>query len=327
MAFEFNLVSVVIPCFRQARFLEACLRSLQAQTWPYWEAIVIDDGSPDDTQQVLARMALSEPRLRSVAQRNQGVCAARNTGLALAKGEFVQFLDADDLIETDKLRWQVAALRRYSDASLVYGDALYFDDSDPTRRSYALDLSPNAYNWIQVEATKQVSTLEKSLIRNPFPVCAPLVRRASLESVGAFDVLLTHCEDWELWIRLASSQHKFAYQPHDNTLALIRAHPSSVSNDTTGMNAGAARMWRLSLNYLIDKHLRRLALIGAATPLGRLSQNDVLGALQVFDDADLSFSERQVVALARFFLGTTTGRRLAPIARRLLPWRMAYLLY
>ena len=327
MVFEFDLVSVVIPCFRQARFLESCLRSLQSQTWPHWEAIVIDDGSPDETQQVLAHMAADEPRLRSGAQVNRGVCAARNIGLSLAKGEFVQFLDADDLIESDKLRWQVAALRRRLDASLVFGDALYFDDSDPSRRSFAFDLSPDACNWIQAEATKQMPALDKALVRNPFPVCAPLVRRASIESVGPFDVSLTHCEDWELWIRLAASQHKFAYEPRDNTQALIRAHAISMSRDRSSMDAGAARMWLRALDYLTDARLRRLALIGAATPLGRLAPIEVLKALQVFSSANLRFAERFVVAVARFFLGTAAGRRLAPVARRLLPWRWACLLH
>ena len=314
MVFEFDRVSVVIPCFRQARFLEACLRSLQSQTWPHWEAIVIDDGSPDETQQVLAHMAADEPRLRSGAQVNRGVCAARNIGLSLAKGEFVQFLDADDLIESDKLRWQVAALRRRLDASLVFGDALYFDDSDPCRRSFAFDLSPDACNWIQAEATKQMPALDKALVRNPFPVCAPLVKRASIESVGPFDVSLNHREGLELWIRLAASQHKFAYEPRDNTQALIRAHATSMSRDRSSMDAGAARMWLRALDYLTDARLRWLALIGVATPLGRLAPIDVLKALQVFRSANPRFAERFVVAVARLFLGTAAGRRVAPVA-------------
>ena len=326
-AFVPDLVSVLIPCYRQARFLEACIVSLQAQTWPHWEAIVIDDGSPDDTQQVLARLAASEPKLRIASQENLGLSAARNAAIALAEGEFFQFLDADDLLEPDKLRWQVQALRSNPDVSLVFGDALYFDDKNHDRRSYTLDLCPDAVNWIASEAMKESPALEKAVARNPFPPCAPLVRSTSLISVGLFDVSLTHCEDWELWIRLVAARYTFAYVPRNDTRALIRAHPASASCDTRKMTAGAVRMWLLTLTYLTDDRPRRHALMGAAMSLIRLSPNDGAKPLQALDSTRLTATERFIIAAQKVFLRPGIGRWLAPLARRLLPWRWSFLLH
>lgn len=327
VSFTANRVSVVIPCFRQAHFLEACLASLQAQSWPNWEAIVIDDGSPDDTQQVLARLAVAEPRLRSVAQPNRGLPAARNAGLAVATGEFVQFLDADDLIESDKFQWQVAVLNSRSDSSLVFGDALYFDDSDPSRRSYARNLDPAAQNWIQTEAVRDAPQLEKLLIRNQFPVCAPLVRRSSIDLAGPFEETLTSCEDWEYWIRMAATGHLFAYAPQDKTRALIRTHPSSMSFDRTRMYVSEVRMRSLTRAYMSDTALCRLAMAGAAKPLASLSPNAALEALDAYAGIDLRVGERFAIFLARIFVGSNLGRRLIPIARRVVPWRWSYLLF
>ncbi|MCX6954347.1 MAG: glycosyltransferase family A protein, partial [Verrucomicrobia bacterium] len=100
------LVSVVIPCFNSARWLPATLDSVLAQTWPRVEIIVVDDGSRDDSLAVARRYASRGVRVESIA--NSGAAAARNHGLALARGDYLQFLDADDLLAPDKLEKQLA---------------------------------------------------------------------------------------------------------------------------------------------------------------------------------------------------------------------------
>src|SRR5436190_13119543 len=103
------LVSVVIPCFNQARYLRGSLRSVHAQTWPRIESIVVDDGSADDTSLVAAM----EGATRVVRQRNRGLSAARNAGLANARGNYVVFLDADDELLPDAVRLGVESLRQH----------------------------------------------------------------------------------------------------------------------------------------------------------------------------------------------------------------------
>lgn len=103
-------VSIIVPCYNQARFLPKAVASLQAQTLEDWECIIVDDGSTDNTAEVVSNLALRDERVRLVQQLNGGSASARDTGLKTAKGLFIQFLDADDTIAPDKLERQVAQM-------------------------------------------------------------------------------------------------------------------------------------------------------------------------------------------------------------------------
>jgi glycosyltransferase involved in cell wall biosynthesis len=105
-------VSVIIPCYNQAVFIPTAIASLQAQTFGEWECMVVDDGSTDNTAEVVSNIALKEPRIRLLQKRNGGSASARDMGLEHAKGEFIQFLDADDTIEPEKLARQVTLMER-----------------------------------------------------------------------------------------------------------------------------------------------------------------------------------------------------------------------
>ncbi|WP_294542749.1 glycosyltransferase [uncultured Gemmiger sp.] len=98
------LISVVVPVYNSAPYLETCLRSLLAQTWQDWEAILVDDGSTDGSARLCDTWAKKEPRLRVIHQKNAGVSAARNAGIAAARGEYLAFVDADDWVEPDYLQ-------------------------------------------------------------------------------------------------------------------------------------------------------------------------------------------------------------------------------
>src|ERR1700750_2164810 len=113
------LVSVVVPTYNYAHFIGRMFDSLLAQTYTHWECIVVDDGSTDETGQVVARMAERDPRVRYVRQRNQREAVAKNTALNLARGRYVQFLDADDLIEPLKFERQVEFLEANPEADIV----------------------------------------------------------------------------------------------------------------------------------------------------------------------------------------------------------------
>lgn len=112
-------VSVIIPCYNQAKFLPHTVAALQAQTLREWESLVIDDGSTDNTAEVVTNIALHEPRVRLLQKLNGGSASARDMGLQHALGEFIQFLDADDTIDPDKLQRQVTRMQQ-TDATLSY---------------------------------------------------------------------------------------------------------------------------------------------------------------------------------------------------------------
>src|SRR5919106_1718045 len=118
-------VSVVIAAYNASRTLPQTLKSLRAQTLREFDAVIVDDGSTDETAAIAA--STGDDRIKVVTQRNAGVSAARNRGAAETRGEFLSFLDADDLWTPDKLASQLAALRASPDAGLVYSGTRSID--------------------------------------------------------------------------------------------------------------------------------------------------------------------------------------------------------
>jgi glycosyltransferase involved in cell wall biosynthesis len=121
--------TVIIPTYNRAYCLPATLQSLQRQTYPHWEALVIDDGSTDDTAALVARLRLEDGRIHYHHQRNQGVSGARNTGLRLADGDWVAFLDSDDSWQPWKLAAQVACLESLPEVGMVWTDMDAVDET------------------------------------------------------------------------------------------------------------------------------------------------------------------------------------------------------
>src|SRR6478752_5902047 len=118
------LVTVIIPCFNYGRFLPDALDSIRTQTYEAWECLVVDDGSTDNTREVVSRYAQQDARFRYLFQSNSGVSSARNTALKEANGTYIQLLDADDLIEKEKLKLQVAFLEKNANVDLVYSNII-----------------------------------------------------------------------------------------------------------------------------------------------------------------------------------------------------------
>jgi glycosyltransferase involved in cell wall biosynthesis len=123
-------VSVIIPCYNYGRFLAEAVASAASQTFGDIEIIIVDDGSTDNTPQVID--SLDDPRIRARRVPNGGVSAARNAGLDMARGEFIAFLDADDRWHPDKLKRQVALMEAEPDVALVFSDLRRFSEEDPS---------------------------------------------------------------------------------------------------------------------------------------------------------------------------------------------------
>src|ERR671910_2125032 len=111
------LVSVVIPCYNQAHFLGEAIESVLSQTYPHFEVVVVDDGSPDNTQEVASRY----PGVRYIRQENQGLAGARNAGIRRSNGSYLVFLDADDRLLADALEAGLASLKEHPECSFVFG--------------------------------------------------------------------------------------------------------------------------------------------------------------------------------------------------------------
>jgi GT2 family glycosyltransferase len=221
------VVSVVIAAYNYGRFLPETLACLRAQTLADWECVVVDDGSTDDTPAVLAAAARADPRIRCAVQPNRGQPTARNAALVLARGRYVQLLDADDLLEPKKLACQAACLDERPDVDIVYGNCRYFptDRSAERRHSLAGPDEP----WMPCPSGAGREIIAALLRRNILPINAALVRRSAMDEVGPFDESLARADDWDFWLRCALAGKRFLYRDDPGTLALIRLHASSLT--------------------------------------------------------------------------------------------------
>jgi len=229
-------VTVIMPAYDYAHFLPDAIASLQAQTCSDWECIVADDGSTDDTAQVMAGWMRDDLRIRYVRGEHRGVSAARNAGLALVSAPYVQFLDADDRLEPDKLRAHVEFLDLHPEVGIVHGDAGMFGAG-----SGAGDIAPVAF----VAPVGHGPPVEAELVvHNTVMVSAPMVRRSVLDEVGGFAEDLLALEDWDLWMRCAVAGVVFARHAPPDARALVRMHPSSSSRKTERMLAATIDLRR-----------------------------------------------------------------------------------
>jgi glycosyltransferase involved in cell wall biosynthesis len=222
------LVSVIVPCYKQAEYLPAAIDSALAQTYAPIEVIVVNDGSPDDTEKV----ALSYgERIVYISRPNGGLSAARNTGISRACGRYFKFLDSDDHLHSEQIAWQVESLAGREDSVALTATRLYRDGSpdeylDHIPRATALlpDLFGD-YDWGAPMAWL-------------FP--ASLVRR-----VGGFDESLRFSEDWEFFARLGLAGAQLLVD--ERIGCYYRQRAGSMSANRAGMAAARARI-------LIDLH-------------------------------------------------------------------------
>jgi len=188
-------VSVIIPAYNAMEFLPETLRSVLEQTFSDFEIVIVNDGSLDGIEQWVC--ALKDSRISLISTINRGAAAARNTGIEKSCGEYIAFLDADDLWAVTKLERQVECLDRRATVGLVYA---WVEIVDRFGKSTGKLLSPNFEGEV----------LDR-ILRENFVICGstPLVRRTCFENVGQFVSGLEPAEDWELWIRIAT-QYQFA---------------------------------------------------------------------------------------------------------------------
>ncbi|HEU4508637.1 MAG TPA: glycosyltransferase [Pyrinomonadaceae bacterium] len=226
-----NSVSVVIPCYQQGRFLGDAIESALMQTYAPSEVIVVDDGSTDDTAAVATQYAA----VRYLYQQNQGLSAARNTGLNCASGTYVNFLDADDRLLPHALETGA----RYLDANpcwafIAGGHRLVSEDGSPL---------PWPKQWhVRGDYYRQ-------LMHHNFIAChnSVMYRRDVLLSVGGFDETLPAGEDWDTYLRIAQ---KFPIHCHDEILSEYRQHSSNITRDID-------LIMRVSM-LVLKRHLQRI---------------------------------------------------------------------
>ena len=222
------LVSVIIPAFNATRYITESLNSIAAQRGGIpTEVIVVDDGSTDDTREKVCSFG----GLRLIEQANAGPSAARNRGIAAAKGEYIAFLDADDLWTEDKLMVQMAIFRARPEVAMVIGDCQKFDENGPMQEAFFHEAGLDEAFWGDPVLVQD--PYPKLFRINYVPTGSVVVRKSHLATAGLFDEQKRYVEDLDLWFRVAYHS-PVAYTPH--LCQLKRQHADCVSNNAEVMS-------------------------------------------------------------------------------------------
>lgn len=231
-------VSVVVPAYNQSGWLRDTLQSVASQTLQDWECIVVNDGSTDDTATIGEEFVQRDSRFHLVNQVNQGVSAARNRGLERARGEFVVFLDGDDLLLPPRLEHEVASMRSARlDLRISAVRAAWIRDSNHPL---------NGRVW---SAPEDMSDPFGTFIRSwevdvVVPIMAFTVRRSFLVRAGVeWNTTLYSHEDWDFWLQVLSWRPKLAVG--QDVLAVYRVHGGGVTAQRYRCWLGYLDSWRV----------------------------------------------------------------------------------
>ena len=268
------VVSVIIPAHNYGHFIGSPLDSLAAQTFEDWECIVVDDGSTDNTPEVVQAYAQKDERVRYLRQDNSRQAAARNNGVQNSAGRYFQFLDADDLIEPRKLERQVEYLEQHPEVDIVYGDARFFPSENPSELLYSMwgENTP----WQPGISGCGSEVLLPLLKLNSILVNAPLTRRSIVERAGLFDEELPPIEDWDFWLRCAEAGACFYFSDMEGTRALVRSHSSSSSKSRLKFVSSTFLMRKRLAIRLKDAEARRINAKLLAEAEGTLGAEEVM---------------------------------------------------
>lgn len=238
------VISVIIPAYNSARFIRDTLDSVFSQTYRHFETVVINDGSPD-TEELENELRPYLNRIVYVKQGNRGVSSARNAGIQRASGEYIAFLDSDDLWLPQFLESQMNFLQRGPVLDFAYSDGLFFGDG-PCSGKRVMEVYPSA----------GPVTFESLLLdRCHISTSGIAAKRQVLLDAGLFDETLSHAEDFDLWLRVAHRGARMAYQT--SVLWKCRLRPGSLSTLDTQMLAGdVAVLTKVERTLELDAKLR-----------------------------------------------------------------------
>ncbi|WP_347216800.1 glycosyltransferase family 2 protein, partial [Chryseobacterium sp.] len=187
-------VSVIVPCYNQAQYLDECLQSVLDQTHQNWECIIVNDGSTDNTEETAKKWVAKDPRFSYVYKENGGLSSARNAGLEKAQGDYIQFLDSDDMIHREKFSKSLIHNPEYP--LMVSQFTIYRNNThDP------------GYNRVEQEYLSFEGIVFGWDLKFSIPIHCSLISKELLEGF-LFDTSLKSCEDWLMWIYVTKDNPK-----------------------------------------------------------------------------------------------------------------------
>jgi glycosyltransferase involved in cell wall biosynthesis len=236
-------ISVIIPAYNAARFIRETVECVLQQTLPPDEVLVIDDGSTDDTASIAESFG---PPVRVIRRQNVKLAATRNFGVQEAKSEWVAFLDADDLWQSNKLERQMEELSRNPEADLCYtGRVLLLQGHENTRLGKVVPVPP-------------AEKIRQALYHNTtFLPSSVVMRRSTFLAIGGHDTHFKIVEDWDTWLRLLHAGTKFA--ACSEPLMLYRIHSNSTSHNAIPALLECKEIYRRHVLPRLPGHIRWIA--------------------------------------------------------------------
>lgn len=206
------LISVIVPCYNQAEYMDECLQSVLDQTYTNWECIIVNDGSPDHTEEIALQWRQKDPRFKYLKKENGGLSSARNAGIEIAQGEWVQFLDCDDIILSNKFS---TSINYFQESDIVITNFALFDDKE--------DYSPFCdLNYAKFDLENIILKWDNGL---NIPIHCALFSRKSISNLK-FITFLKSKEDWVFWIFYYENAKRTKYI--NEILVKYRINPNSV---------------------------------------------------------------------------------------------------
>lgn len=210
-----NLVSIIIPVYNQEKFLIETLNSVVNQTYSNWECVLINDGSTDNSVTLINEYLTQDKRFHFINSENKGVSNARNLALQQIKGDYILFLDGDDLIHPEKIAQAISNFQKNSDLSIVFNTTSYFQDIIENKL-YDIKIDAELLNFNDL----LLYWGEKIII----PIHSAIIKRSLLDGIE-FNTNLTAQEDWLVWLRLFQKNPKVLVL--DSALSYYRKHNTS----------------------------------------------------------------------------------------------------
>jgi len=241
-----KLISIITPVYNVEKFIVETIESVIKQTYTNWELILIDDGSTDNSSEICKQYAVKDKRIKYIYKTNSGQAAARNLGIKNAKGEYITFLDSDDLYFKDKLKQHCIDLKT-NPANFYYGAGLMlFEDR--------IDNKIEKYSWYygKHSGSEFFKILYHSCSVN---INTVFVKKVLFDLVGLFDEspLLRGTEDWDLWLRIAKNVKSIYGNP--NPKVYYRIHSNGIHFQRANMLIGK---WKIYEKYDSDKNIHQL---------------------------------------------------------------------
>lgn len=210
-----NLVSIIIPVYNQEKYLAETLNSVINQTYSNWECILVNDGSRDGSVAVINEYLAKDNRFHFINSENKGVSNARNLALKQVKGDYILFLDGDDLIHPDKLQLALSNFQQNTDLSIVFNTTNYFQDTiENTLYPMKIDADLLSFNKLLLYWNEKII----------LPIHSAIIKKSLFEGIE-FNTNLTAQEDWLVWLRLFQKNPQVVVL--DKVLSYYRKHNTS----------------------------------------------------------------------------------------------------